>query len=211
MAVLFIADGNSLGAPLTTGVITRHPDWTVYNFRQSGQTTGDMAADAATQIDVLYSASNERNILIAWEITNDLANPGTTDGTPEYEAYRDYCLARQAAGFEVIAVTVIARERYPGDAGLTAAWDENRQAINTLIRSNYLTFADHLADAALVPEFDEVADAMGAPNTYYVDHTHMTAAGNVILSAFFADAVDAALVQSTLTVTTANFATLTIG
>jgi hypothetical protein len=149
--------------------------FTIRNFGVGGQNSGSMAADAPTQIDPLISATRP-NILIMWEITNEISNSGTTVNTA-YSRTVAYCNARRAAGWKVIVVTAIRREGSLG--GQTIANLNSRlQSVNALVRANWRDFANALYDVALMPEFSSISD------TYFLpDKIHLNAFGQKLFTA----------------------------
>lgn len=184
-AGLIVFDGNSLtvGQGATAGndypsqvtalISTPH---TYYNFGVGAQTTTDMVADAASQIDSLYNADLPINIVVAWEITNEIYY-GTT-AQAAYDNFVAYCQARKAAGFKVVALTVLPRS----NAGTPADFEDKRQSANSLIRANWGTFADALADVAADSRIGDAGDELDT--TYYnADQVHMTDAGYGIIAA----------------------------
>ena len=110
-----IFDGNSLTAGLgSTGgrtypaqVLSQLPMYDGTNFGVNGQTTTQMASDAASQIDPLVSPAN---ILIAWEIRNEIVVGGAT-AQQAYDRFVSYCQARRAAGWQVIVLTAVPKPR----------------------------------------------------------------------------------------------------
>lgn len=190
---LLVVDGNSHSAEFGGGLdaVDQWPEklivaqgmggWDYENFAVSGQQTYAMAADAATQIDPLYDPERSRNLLLVWEITNHISHT-TETATEIYEELRDYCLARQAVGWEVVVFTCMARSSSRGD------YESVRQAVNTLVRDNWATFADALVDIG--------ADAtLGTPtaylNTTYFqgDEIHLTPAGQTLVATLVAEQV----------------------
>ncbi len=199
---LVVFDGNSLtaGQGATSGQNSDPPTGTIYpavclgylgskwmarNFGVSGQTTPDMSADAATQTDPLYSASNTRNVVVGWEITNDLFFGASA--ADAYTNYVTYCQARQAVGWRVPAVTVLPRS----EAGTPAGFEADRQTVNANIRANWRSFADSLADIA---SDSRIGPAGSQTNpTYYGDLVHLTDAGYAIVAQYVAAAIQSAI------------------
>lgn len=181
-----VFDGNSLtsGQGATGGndypsqvavILARYGSYTKYNFGVGAQTTTDMASDAATQIDTLYNAANPQNIVVPWEITNELYF-GTSAATA-YANYVSYCQARLAAGFYVIALTVLPRS----NVGTPGGFETDRQAVNTSLRANWATFANALADVAADAR---IGDAGDETDTTYYDgsNVHLNNAGYAIVA-----------------------------
>lgn len=149
-----------------------------YNFGVSGQGIGQMAQDAATQIDPLFNPSLVC-VLHALGGTNDLA-ASNVGGNPAaiYATTRDYHLARRAAGFSTVVYTILPRTGTTNDA----LFEQKRQELNTLIRNGWQGFASQLADIGA----DAVIGAAGASTnlTYYTDGTHLTNAGYAIMARY---------------------------
>lgn len=190
-----VCDGNSLTADNGTPGVTIYPaqlatlmgsGWDIVNLGVSGQTTQDMIDDADTEVDVLYDAvTYDHNILVAWEIGNDIHFGATANEA--YNSFVSYCQARQAAGFKVVAVTVPARSG--GSSTPVETFDADRLTANDLIRANWRTFADALADVALDTRIDTIADCDNS--TYYYDETHFNTTGYSII----AEAVKTAILE----------------
>ena len=138
------------------------------NFGVSGQTTAQMSSDAVAQIDSLYNSGLYSNILVAWEIRNSRVVGGRTMAEA-YSDYVSYCQARQAAGWKVMALTVL-----PCNGGdEPPGFEAERVAINAQIVSDWPTFADELCDVAADTRLDDYTDA-----TYFnADEVHLTDAG----------------------------------
>lgn len=192
---VLVADGNSLtqGVGATPGVddyvtqllalIGGANYWRSFNYGVPGQGTPAMTADAVAQVD-LQVRNFARKICIAWEITNDLVVNGATDVTG-YNNFVTYCQGRRAAGFKVIALTVLPRNNF------TAQMITYKNAINTNIRANWATFADALVDVAADSRIGDDGDENDS--TYYFDGIHLKAAGYTIIANLAKPAVDALL------------------
>lgn len=185
-----IFDGNSLtaGTGSTAGntypeqVMANFPGRTYWNYGVAGQTTTQMDADAAAQIDILKrNLYTGQNIVIAWEITNELV--AGVSATDAYNNFVTYCTNRRAAGFKVIACTVL-----PRSTANQEQFYADRLEVNTNIRANLASFADDIADFAL----DGRIGYDGAQNNpeYYSDTTHMTDAGYGVADEIVTDALN---------------------
>jgi lysophospholipase L1-like esterase len=172
-----IFDGNSLTSPLHGH--TPYPNFVIQELRTPagllvvntavpGQTTADMIMRGPSVVDVLH-ASRGVNIVVMWEGTNDLY----FGATPQiaYQHLVEYALARKRAGWKVVVLTLMPR------TGVNTRKDFEvvRQSLNAMIRANWRTFSDQLADVALDPRF-------GAPDAelnprYFEDGTHLTQYG----------------------------------
>jgi hypothetical protein len=62
-----------------------------------------------------------------------------------YTRYLQWCADWRAAGFKVVACTVLPRN----NGGLYAGFEADRQTVNAQIRANWASFADALADMGL--------------------------------------------------------------
>jgi lysophospholipase L1-like esterase len=103
-----IADGNSLTAGAYATGVSNYGGWpqmlqdkanysgaTIQNFAVSGQTLTQMLSDAATQIDTA-AVDGVRNILIAWELRNEIFYNGSVASA--IAKYWQYVDARRATG-----------------------------------------------------------------------------------------------------------------
>ena len=102
-----------------------------------------------------------------------------------YEHFRRYCAERRAAGWTVIALTVLPRAQ----STLVATFEADRSTINADIRTHWREFADGLADVAADHRIGEFGDQLN--KKYFRDGVHLTARGNVIVTAIVAAAVGA--------------------
>jgi lysophospholipase L1-like esterase len=187
---LLVFDGCSLVSDTGVSPSQRMPDqvltslrwsWDYYNLAVGGQTTAEMLADAATQVDPKYRSDLEHNICVVWEGTNDLAKGATAQAA--YDNLVTYCQGRRAAGYKVVIVTILPR-------GLTG-FNEARNTVNASLRENLSTFADAIADPASddrIGDDDDYADV-----TYYRDGVHMTAAGYAIVAGLVQTAIEGLL------------------
>lgn len=131
-----------------------------YNFGVNSQTTQDMIADAATQIDPLYDPANI-NILIAWEIRNDVQNGmvGVT-ARQAIDHIKAYCLARKAVGWKVIVVDILhtAWQLQGHDPASEAQINGNYDLCNEILAAEWTDFADGyvhmLDDSRLADPYD---------------------------------------------------------
>jgi len=97
-----------------------------------------MLANAATNIDPLFNASDSKNVVIIWGCTNDLAS-SVTPATC-YGNIQSYCQARHTVGWKCIAVTLPSNQFIDG----------TRTQLNNMLRANH-SFADALVDWAGTP------------------------------------------------------------
>jgi len=184
---IVIFDGNSMTAEASSSYPSTAFDllsgtWFYRNFGVSGQTTIEMIADGVDQIDSLYSAAFSNNVVVYWEVTNDL-KLGATRADAQARMVT-YCQARQAAGFKVVVGTILPREQ----VGTPETFEADRIAINTYIRENYTDFADVVADVAGDSRIGDAGDCNDT--TYYnADKVHMVDAGYAIVAGIVATAI----------------------
>lgn len=180
-----VFDGNSLtvgyGASLSFDypsqmlIILNDGSWTGQNFGVSSQTTTDMIEDAVETIDALYNAQYDENVLIAWEITNDLYFGATKEDA--YSRFVKYCKLRRAAGWKVFVITVLPRTggSPPED------FEESRAYCNTKLRNNWRKFADGIIDLAGDIRYSDATDT-----EHFPDNTHLSNDGYGTVAAYAA-------------------------
>jgi lysophospholipase L1-like esterase len=134
-----------------------------------------MLNNAIQQVDRLFDPSR-LSLVIAMEGGNHIyfgASPQEA-----YECFADYCAARQAVGFKVIAVDTFPRMTgyWPGFVNVEGYALASMQ-YNQLVRANWPKFADLYFDARWhLPEFD-------ARPPYMPDGVHPNIDGNARLAA----------------------------
>lgn len=190
---LVVFDGNSLTYRPADTDVTPYPTQCVrllgelnyewYNFGVGGQSTPQMTADAPTQIDVLFDRHRAKNIVVAWEGSNDIFFGNSAAGA--YSNLVAYCNARRAAGFSVIVVTVLPRS----GTATPGSFEADRQTLNTLIRDNWRSFAAGLADVAADGRIGDAGDENDT--VYYkADLVHLTNRGAGVVAQIVADAIE---------------------
>lgn len=148
--------------------------WWTPNYGFTGQRTTAMTAQAPRQVDPKLGVSYAKHILVAWEVTNDLYF-GASAATA-YSNYVAYCQARQAAGWQVVAATVLPRS----DTSTPGTFEADRQTVNTNVRANWATFASVLADVAADTRLGDAGDQLDT--TYYsADRVHLKDAGYAVV------------------------------
>jgi lysophospholipase L1-like esterase len=156
----------------------------IHNVATSGQTLyPTMIIDASHQVDTKFLSSNYQNIAVLWAGTNDIFLDTGIDVSTLHESIRDWCNGRKAKGFQVIVCTITPRS----DNGTPGSFEENRQAINEMIRAHYLEYADGLADLAGNPYIGDADDELDT--MYYCDKVHMTPMGNAIVANIVKDSI----------------------
>lgn len=190
---LIVFDGNSLTYRPADVDVTPYPTQCVrllgeaqyewYNYGVGGQTTPSMTADAPTQIDIHYDRRRAKNIVVAWELSNDIffGNSAAT----AYANFVAYCNARRAVGFSVIVLTVLPRS----GVATPGTFEADRQTVNTLLRDNYRSFAHGIADVAADSRIGDSGDENDT--TYYKpDLVHLTNVGAGVVAQIVADAIE---------------------
>jgi lysophospholipase L1-like esterase len=184
--VNLICDGNSLtfGTGSTAG--NDYPSqlrdllgsgYWVTNVGVGGKNTASMISGGAETVDTRQDSWNPRNWLIAWEGTNQLV---ISTAQAAYDLMVQYCQERRAAGADKIIVGTMLPAEF--------TTEEKRQQYNTLIRTNWASFADAMADVGDDSTIGQEGDNLNL--TYYTDETHMTDAGYAIVAGIFEDAVN---------------------
>lgn len=181
---LIVFDGNSLtyGYPLTgidsyphklIHAMTTRPEWV--NFSLAGQTTTEMAADFDAQVAPMFSTSRSSQILVAWEIGNDIV-VGGVDPTVAHTNFKNYCLHARSSlppNTKIVVINLTPRT--------TAGFNEARATVNSLMAAQWATYADALVDVA-ANEFIGPDGAEDNTTYYNADKIHLTAAGYQIVA-----------------------------
>lgn len=159
---------------------------TYFNYAVSGKTTPQLTSNFSSKFG---SMCRPTDILIFWEIINDAFNlPADTNGTQLYADVVAYCNQAKATGVKLIVLTGIATDYVSADATIN-----NRvSACNTLIRNNYLSFCDAIADVGANAAFDTKAKASNT--TYYdADKLHLTNVGYDLIASIVKPVIDTLL------------------
>lgn len=184
--IVFI--GNSLTYNITLDPTNHYPtqcmallgqtnNWTWRNWGLAGRQTSTMQT---TTLDALYRKWVDYNVLVVWEITNEL-NAGIAAATA-LSNYTTYCTNRRAVGWKVIAVTVLPRTSASG------TFEADRQTVNTSIRAGWTSYADALADVAADSRIGDAGDQNDL--TYYLaDAIHLTTAGAAVVAGIVTTAI----------------------
>lgn len=151
-----VGDGNSLmrridGSQEVWDIITQlshttpfqGTNVTFHNFGVGGQTTANMSSDAAVQIDTLYNPA-VKNILIVWEVTNDIGFNQSISGA--ITRMTTYCNARRAAGWKVVLLTCIPRGGLSVSGQTQPSYDNDLVTANTSLIAGEGVFADKVID-----------------------------------------------------------------
>lgn len=153
----------------------------VQNKGVNGITTEQMMPLITTDITPNYD-STKKNIVIAWEIGNDIFWDGTT-AKQAYDSFVVYCNAVRAHGWRVYALTLPARNNYYMGYPITPGGDDSTaytakiKSVNTMLRNHWPSFSDGLVDVAADKAFKKYS-----PTYYLSDHCHITAAGYTVVA-----------------------------
>lgn len=153
-----------------------------------GMLTGQSGAPSGTQfgpaggdcLDTMLDSNYFRQqvLVLFGGITNDLyyflSGTGVAGLASEVHArFRQFCLARRAAGWKVIVCNSIPRSQFDGTAA-AAEWG----LCNDLIRRTWREYADDFVDVAAINWLPN-----NSYSTYYQDGVHPNAAGQALLAA----------------------------
>jgi lysophospholipase L1-like esterase len=150
-----------------------------YKSTSGNRTLADMIAQAPVRVDAHYDPMADANVCVVMAGGGDLASGG--DPQAVLDALRIYCAARRAAGFEVVVVTLLPRSDPVG-------FDAARAVFNDMLRVQWPTFADGLADVAADPRIG--ADGANLDPVYFADTIHPTSAGYAVMAAAVAPALE---------------------
>ena len=141
----------------------------------------DMLAEAPTEVDARFDPSADLNLCLVQVGGGDLRR-GTT-AAQVYDALRTYCLARRAAGFRVLVLTVLPSNRPETFEALRLAYD-------AMLRDGWRGFADGLVDIAADPRIGDTGDELDG-QFYLGDQLHLTNAGNAVMASVAAPVLGA--------------------
>jgi hypothetical protein len=170
-----VLDGNSLFAyllnPENAAIYSQlgGSGRTKQNFAVGGQTTADMTADAAAQIDLQVAANK---VLVVWEIRNHLYTGATLQQAKD--AIRGYCLARKSAGWRRILLlncSVTTGGFAINNTGL-GTYEAALVDCNNWLAANYRDFADGLLDTREIAGLQNPADTSA-----FYDGIHLSTQG----------------------------------
>lgn len=125
-----------------------------FNWAAAGATTQDMATNASGSEDAGFDGSKDFNVLVGWEISNDLANTdlGSTDTTTAanaaYTAIANYYAARKAAHptEKIVVIPCLPRNSNLHASMTGADFEFMMNIVNAGLVDNWATFGDVLAD-----------------------------------------------------------------
>ena len=139
-----------------------------------------------------YDATRSRNIFVGAIGTNDMATLNK-DGPTTLADYYSYMDLAKAAGFRIVACTVLPRS----GTGHDAAFNTARAFFNAAVRADWAGRGySAIADVASISGMGAVGDELNT--TYYQDNIHPTFAGDALMAPVYSAAIQAALGSSTL-------------
>ncbi len=171
-----VADGNSNGVGYNLPAGNDYPTlaynslggassgYSKVNFSVAGQTTVDMIADAATQVDPAYDGTKSKNYLFAWEIENDVFVNGASAATAKAHM-ATYYSGRKAVGYKVIGATSSKR-------GVDPVINKTIADANALLLADPTSY-DYIVDIPSIPMLSNNISMLG----YQTDFTHYTLSG----------------------------------
>lgn len=149
-------------APFTSFLTPSGGAWSVLNAGELG-TTAVRRVPPSPLADILLVPGVGRNFMSYWFGTNDICNVGFT-AAQTADAIAAASRQRRLAGWKVGVVTAMSRG---------ACSDVTRDALNTLIRQQWPTYADSLIDLAADPNVG--GDATSGNTIYFqADAIHPT-------------------------------------
>lgn len=98
-----------------------------------------------------------------------------------HNAIKAYCLARKAAGWKVIVLTILPRRDAAWTNGQAADFEATRFLANALIRTHWAEYADALVDVAADPNFTK-ENAYNNATYYQSNKIYLTRAGYKLIA-----------------------------
>lgn len=183
---LIICDGDSLtsGTGSTGGntypnqliTLLGSSNYEVINDGTGGHKITDLLSGASTIDEYITTIARPKNYYIGWAGTNDIYTSGT-DAAVCYSNYVSLLSGRRSSGTKVIACTLLPRT----NTSTPSYQEHQRQQLNAMIRQNWYSFADALADFGNDPIIGLAGSEMDT--AYYdTDRVHMTNSGYAIIA-----------------------------
>ena len=144
------------------------------NLAVGGKTVATMITNDTTAADGIRRTDLPKQIAVIWGGLNDDGNGVGADYTTIHTRLATWCAARKAAGFRVVVCTEIDCQSVDG----LVRWHTDYLLLNNLIRANYTTYADALADLGGDARLQDATNG-----TYFnADKTHLIAAGYTVVA-----------------------------
>jgi lysophospholipase L1-like esterase len=182
---VIVFDGNSLTVGYTVSGEATYPaqcqallsgNVVAINKRQKGLTTTDMTYRAPSTIDSFYGHLRTRNMVVAWEGSNDLSHT-TVSAIGALDHLRTYETARRAAGRAVVLLSV--QPRSVDAFGTPANFEASRQQLNSAMRAER-SWVDGFVDVGADLVIGQANDDENS--VYYAVGVHLTQAGYSIVA-----------------------------
>ena len=166
----YLSDPYTQSYPAQLSRLLSNENVTVFNGGISGITTAQMLQRFSLDVPVHY-IHGKRNILIVWEIGNDIYFNGGI--TTDYNRFIQYCNIGTQSGWEVYIINLPYRNNYFIGVGQPKdpAGDDSTtyihyiDSINVLLKENYQSFSKGLVDlSGIFTHYDALY--------YFPDHVH---------------------------------------
>ncbi len=145
-----------------------------FNLGAVGQTTSNMQNGASTLLDVMFHPARPDNVLVAWEVTNDLFFSPINSSVAAFNNWVNYCNSRRAVGWKLASLTVLGRTNGP------ATQEADRLLVNAYMRTNDGRFCDRVIDVAGDNRIGDIGDIVGP--YFATDAIHLNNAGYSIVA-----------------------------
>jgi len=176
--------------------------WKATNLGESGRKTGDLVSAISSEstntlVDEMSRTSlaiGSLNVATIWLGVNDLLLGGVTNGNTIYNNYITASQTLRKNGYKIIWCTDVPQSWINISGNTTGsttqlAYEATRLSANSLIRANWATYADGLADFGADPIMG--TNGVQDNSTYYnSDKLHLIAGGTSILSKILASAIN---------------------
>jgi len=157
--------------PTQTLRLVSHPVTSFASWSKAAP-LADMLGQAPLEVDARYRADADADVCVAMGGGGDLSLG--REPSLVHDDLAAYCLGRRAAGFQVVVLTLLPR-REP------AEFEAARQALNELVRANWASYADGLADIAADVRVGEPFDDLDL-KYYQSDALHPNDAGYAVMA-----------------------------
>lgn len=143
-----------------------------YVSATGGARIADMLAEAPVEVDARFRAVADLDLCVVLAGGADFRKGLTAADV--YQSLRTYCLARRAAGFRVVVLSVL-------PCSEPATFEAARLAYNALLRDAWPEFADGFADIAADPRIGDAGDNLDQ-QFYSSDGLHPSSAGYAVMA-----------------------------
>lgn len=195
-----VCDGDSITAGSYQTMNGNYPrflslpsGYKVYNAGIPSQQIGTaggvhgLIQNAATYVDPFLDTNADTNIYVAFAGTNDISSSNVS-GATLYANMVTLCQARQAAGWKVVVVTILPRNNTTGTYNTPALFYAQSSAFNALVRSNWRSFANAIADVGGDGLIGQAASYLNT-SYYWTDGIHPNSQGSSIIARYVRNAI----------------------